>query len=261
MTPAPANALNKQGGRGTSADADPTLNMSGYVFGGFFLFNPTYAARPGNSGLAFGRLGSHVDFDLFHRWLTVSYDLNTFSDRSDASRGWFYPSENDHIVGALTSIPLRRTVILSLAAHYEIDLPAFEARPSFIANPLNRYQVGYSQSYVDVYGRATWTSGRWTVYGALGGFLYNPTYAARPHNSGIALLRCLVRGEVELLRWLVYRLDVNFFTDRDEGPLTPSECDLLSTVALRWRRFELHFDDRCRFIGFLLFPSLSTGEP
>lgn len=239
----PAYALNKQGARSDdAAGPDPLFNVSGYVFSGIFLFNPTYAARPGNSGLAFGRFGLHVDVDLYHRWLTLSYDENTFTDRSSASPGWYRPSEDDHIVGLLTNVPLPHDFSLSLAAHYEIDLPAHEARASFIADPANQYQRGYSQSYVDVYARAGWSSGRWTAYAALGGFAYNTTYAARPDNSGVALLRYVLHGEIELLPWLCYRLDLNFFTDRQEGPLTPTESDILSTVAAHWRSLEFRFD-------------------
>jgi hypothetical protein len=36
-------------------------------------------------------------------------------------------------------------------------------------------------------------------------------------------------------------VDLNFFTDRDEGPLTPSELDVTSEVGVRWRDFELRF--------------------
>lgn len=240
---APAHALNKQGARNDDADgADQAFNLSGYVFSGVFLFNPTYAARPGNSGLAFGRFGLHVDLDLYHRWLTLSYDENTFTDRSPASPGWYKPSEDDHIVGLLTNIPLPHDFSLAFAAHYEIDLPAYEATRAFRDNPANQYQAGYSQSYIDVYARAGWTGGPWTAYAALGGFAYNTSYAARPDNSGVALLRYVLHGEVELLPWLVYRLDLNFFTDRQEGPLTPTESDILSTVAAHWRAWELRFD-------------------
>jgi hypothetical protein len=183
----------------------------------------------------------HVDLDLYHRWLTLSYDENTFTDRSPASGGWYEPSEDDHIVGLLTNIPLKPDVSLALAAHYELDLPGFEARPAYIASH-GDYQRGYSQSYIDVYARASWTHGRWTAFAALGGFAYNPSYAARPDNSGVALLRYVLHGEVALLPWLSYRLDFNFFTDRQEGPLTPTESDILSTVAARWRSFEVRFD-------------------
>jgi hypothetical protein len=217
------------------------VNLSGYVFSGVFLFNPTYAARPGNSGLALLRYGLHVDLDLFRRWLTLSYDLNVFTDRSSASPGWSRPSENDHIVGVLTNIRLPQHIWLTLAAHYEIDLPAWEAPDAYIAMHPD-YQRDYSQSYLDAYARATYEHGRFTAFAGVGGFLYNPSYAARPDNSGIALLRYVLHGEVNLLPWLIYRLDFNAFTDRQESPLSPTEIDILSTVAFRWNSFELRFD-------------------
>jgi hypothetical protein len=229
-----AQALNKQGAREAGA-SDAAQSLSGYVFFGGFLYNPTYAARPGNSGLALLRAGLHVDADVYRRWLTLSYDLNMFTDGSgDAPNP--APSEHDHIVGVLTTIPLPRDFSLTFAVHYENDSPGVEARPAARGPD---YQLGYSQSYVDAYARATWERGRFMAAIALGGFLWNPTYAARPDNSGIALLRYVAHGEVKARDWLTLRGDFNFFTDRDDGPLTPSEADVTAEVGAHAGAWEL----------------------
>jgi hypothetical protein len=255
MQAVPALALNKQGAR-TDDDEEQNkgfpVNLSGYLFAGGFLFNPTYAARPNNTGLAAFRFGLHLDLDLYRRWLTISYDENTFTDGGSERRNLFLPTEHDHIVGLLSTIGIARHTALTLAVHYEIDSPATEPSDEFQASwPLthfdaNRqpqpYPAGYTQSYVDAYARITYEAEHFTIFAALGGFLYNPSYAARPDNAGLALFRYQLHGEVSPLPWLSIRLDFNAFTDREEGWFTPTELDVLSEIALKWRSFELHLD-------------------
>jgi hypothetical protein len=240
----PAHALNKQTARTPTENQTPVWNFSGSLFLGGFVFNPTYAARPNNSGRALFRFGLHADLDLYRRYLTLSYDLNSFTDGSVDSVNPFAPSELDHIVGLLSTIPLPHDLALTLAVHYEIDAPAFEPNGRFRAahpdctnagtmQPPGCYLAGYTQSYVDAYGRLTLERPRYMAFVALGGFLWNPTYAARPDNSGIALLRYVLHGELYALPWLTLRLDLNFFTDRDEEPLVPSELDATSEIGVR----------------------------
>lgn len=233
----PAAALNKQGARTQATSQALALNASGYLFGGVFLFNPTYAARPNNSGLALYRFGLHLDIDLAGRWLTLSYDENTFTDGDEGAPSPLLPSEHDHIVGLLSTVPLPHDLELLGAVHLEYDLPGFELRPQ--ARPAD-YQLGFAQRYVDAYARLAWSRGRLFLFAALGGFLWNPSYAARPDGSGLALLRYVVHGELRLLPWLTYRLDLNFFTDRDSAPLTPSEIDVTSELGINfWGPWEL----------------------
>ncbi len=244
LSPA-AWALNKQGARSAGDDTNegdqkPTQNLSGSVFFGGFLFNPTYAARPNNTGNALLRFGLHLDLDLYGQWLTLSYDENTFTDGSPDGQGWYAPSEHDHIVGLVSTVPLPKNLSLTFALHYEIDAPGFHPKRSYLlAHP--EYDPNYTQSYVDAYARLSYARGPFSGFVALGGFLYNPSYAARPDNAGLALLRYVLHGEVELLPWLVLRADLNFFTDRDEFPLQPTELDVTSEVAFKWRDFELRY--------------------
>jgi len=231
LAPSAALALNKQG---LSLPADqtgdvapaPTQNLTGYVFGGALVYNPSYAARPDNSGLALVRTGGHADLDLYGKRLTLAYDGNVFSDRLAAST--VRPSEVDHVVGVLT-----RGGDLELGTHFETDRPA--DRP------------GAAQTYVDVGGRfyfdlferqrslrAAFPRQGLTGFFAVAGFVYNPSYAARPDLSGFALLRMVAHSEIELYRpWLGVSLDLNFFTDRTTGAgLVPSELDTTAGVVV-----------------------------
>lgn len=234
---APAAALNKQG---MSAPADAVahagpawINLSGYLFGGAMVYNPSYAARPDNSGRALTRWGAHVDVDLLDRRLTLSYDANVFSDADADSR--LRPSEHDHIVGLLA-----RWRSLELGTHYEIDSPA--DRP------------GMSQSYVDAHARWYWDLGaawpalreklpRQNVYGffTIAGFLFNETYAARPDLSGLALLRAVAHVEIDLYRpYVTLSVDLNFFTDRQVNyGLVPSELDTTVGVVVHLGDFDI----------------------
>ena len=235
-----ASALNKQGlplpvDEVSDEDARPAQNLTGYVFGGTMLYNPSYAARPDNTGLALGRLGGHLDLDVWHKYLTIAYDGNVFTDRLAGNEAT--PSEIDHIVGLLT-----RHGDLELGVHLETDRPA--DRP------------GDSQSYVDASARYYFDAFRawralpealprqgWTGFFTLAGFAYNPTYAARPDLSGVALLRMVAHSEFDLWRpWVSLTIDLNAFTDRTTNAgLVPCELDTTAGVIVHLTTFDVSF--------------------
>src|SRR5512139_2519907 len=67
------------------------------LFGGYFLtavlpYNPTFAARPDNTGLVGMRYMLHLETDLYKQYLTFYTDQNFFSDRTN---GWIELSEWD----------------------------------------------------------------------------------------------------------------------------------------------------------------------
>ena len=236
----PVCALNKQGARSQVADRTSVANLSGYLFAGGFLFNPSYAARPNNSGLALFRFGLHLDLDFWGGRLTLSYDENSLTDGSSAGKNPALPSEHDHIVGLLSTWPFPHDLALTVALHFEFDGVWTEANlPYRQAHP--EYSAGYSQSYLDSYARLAWAHGPYSLYGALGAFLWNPSYAARPDNAGLAFFRYVLHGELAPTPWLSLRLDFNFFSDRDQDWVTPTELDAVSEVAFKWRAFELRF--------------------
>lgn len=70
LTIAPrAAALDKQGSAhgGSVEGRDSGFDLSGSVLVGTAFYNPSYAARPDNTGLAFMRYGAHADIDLIGR--------------------------------------------------------------------------------------------------------------------------------------------------------------------------------------------------
>ena len=72
--------------RGARTAAASRARASGFDFGGsaslgVSVYNPTYAARPDNTGLALFRYAVHFDFDLIGRRLSIPLDINMFTDR------------------------------------------------------------------------------------------------------------------------------------------------------------------------------------
>lgn len=231
----PALALNKQGlpspatSEVEAQGPEPAANVSGYVFAGAMVYNPSYAARPDNTGHALGRTGAHVDVDLFGKRAGLTYDVNIFSNRD--GRNELRPTEQDHIVGVLG-----RWRAFDAGGHWEADMPA--DRP------------GLTQSYVDAYARWSWDLGdawpngreklgHFGIQGffTVAGFVNNTTYAARPDLTGLALLRLVGHAEIELFRpWLGVALDLNVFTDRQtHAGLVPSELDTTAGLVVHIR--------------------------
>jgi hypothetical protein len=72
----------------------------------------------------------------------------------------------------------------------------------------------------------------------LGVSLRNDSYAARPDNTGLALMRYAAHADVDLIgRKLSIPLDVNMFSDKQQDGLTklrPSELDLIAGVTTTW---------------------------
>src|SRR3954465_15518304 len=100
-----ARALDKQGSAHGGGLEGPTagFDVSGSASLGVSLYNPTYAARPDNTGLTLFRYAGHVDVDLIGRRLSIPIDVNMFTDR--LAHGFarkFVPSELDVIAGVTT---------------------------------------------------------------------------------------------------------------------------------------------------------------
>lgn len=79
---------------------------------------------------------------------------------------------------------------------------------------------------------------RWLT---LGGFVVNPSFPARPDNSGRALLRYATHVEVELTKVFGAGVDATFFSDRRaKNPVAPSELDFTAEAIARLRKVETH---------------------
>lgn len=240
---APAWGLDKQGSAhgGQVGGGAKEVNVSGSVMLGASLYNPTYAARPDNTGHALFRYALHLDIDLLGRYLSIPIDVNMFTDRERKKAAIFAPSELDLIAGLTTTHALSRGLDVEAGARVENDRPVDRGN--------------FQQTYVDARARLLYSAaaispsladrlaqGDLSGYLTLGWFAVNPSYAARPDNSGRALLRYAAHGELAIWkRRLALGVDTTFFTDkRKSNVFAPSELDLTGELIGRYEPFELH---------------------
>jgi hypothetical protein len=216
-----------------SREEEETL-FGGYLLTGAFVKNPSFAARPDNSGLVGMRHMVHIETDLYKQYLTFYTDHNFFSDRTD---GWIKLSEWDATV-AFTGVVDH----FNWRLQYERDAP------------LDR--SGIKQAYADAlvtarfqavldstWWRRTFPQQNLTAYAGAGWLFHNSNYFARPNNTGRALFRYVAHADLDLYKnRVVLYGDMNFFTDRDAGnTLNPTELDWILGVAVRWQDMELAF--------------------
>jgi hypothetical protein len=234
-----AFALDKQGSAhgGNVAGASEGTNVSGAVMLGSALYNPTYAARPDNTGHALFRYAARADIDIIGSRLSFPIDVNMFTDRDQTGAGIMKPTEFDIIAGVTSTWPLGPGAI-EIGSRVEHDRPVDRGT--------------YTQTYVDVRSRYLYSLARsWSDLGkhgmdvtgwvTLGCFAVNPTYAARPDNSGRALFRYALHAELSILDDLLsFGLDGIMFTDRQTAAFVPSELDITPEIILHAAPFELH---------------------
>ena len=235
-----ASALDRQGSAhgGAVSEDQGGFGVSGSLSLGVSPYNPSYAARPDNSGLALMRYAAHADVDLIGARLSIPLDVNFFSDRTRAGGLVLAPSEFDVIAGATSTwhVPGGSA---EFGVRFERDMPVDAGT--------------YTQSYVDARARYLFSlaavrpgvahalrGGDLSVAATLGWFIFNPSYAARPDNTGDALFRYGLHAELSAFEHVAVVVDTTFFTDRREGPVTPSELDLTLDLVGRAGDFELH---------------------
>jgi hypothetical protein len=158
LAAAPAVALDKQapahaGGAGADDDLGPSI--SGALFLGALPVNPSYAARPDNSGLAVLRAGGHVDVNIIGSRLFVPVDVNLFTDRCTS---WIRPSELDVIAGVATAWPVARGQ-LELGARAEQDRAIDGAARQHSCNAGSG--TAATQTYGDLRARYAFALGAW----------------------------------------------------------------------------------------------------
>ena len=235
----PVSALDKQGSAhgGSIGGKSQGTNVSGSVMLGSALYNPTYAARPDNTGHALFRYAAHADIDIIGSRLSIPLDLNMFTDRDQPGLGVMKPTELDIIAGVTSTWPLGPGAI-EMGSRVEHDRPVDQGT--------------YTQTYVDLRSRYLYSLARsWpdlarhamdvTGWVTLGAFAVNPTYAARPDNSGRALFRYALHTEVSIFNDLIsFGIDGTMFTDRKSAIFVPSELDVTPEVILHVAPFELH---------------------
>jgi hypothetical protein len=101
---------------GAAARAAEETLFGGYFLTSAFVSNPTFAARPDNTGLVGLRHMLHLETDLYKQYLTFYTDQNFFSDRKT---GWIELSEWDGTY-ALTGLVDR----FGWRIQYERDAPS-----------------------------------------------------------------------------------------------------------------------------------------
>jgi hypothetical protein len=246
----PARALDKQGSAHGGGIEGPTegFDFSGSASLGVSVYNPTYAARPDNTGLTLFRYAGHADVDLIGRRLSIPIDVNMFTDRTAIGFGRkLVPSELDLITG-LTSTWRLGPGALEGGARAEIDLTldhgGYDAPP---ASGKQRYgdlraRYLYSIAAIAPGVASALRGGDVRGYLTLGWFAINTTYFARPDNTGLALFRYGAHAEIS--GWddhVALGLDAVMFTDKQaDNVFRPSELDFTPEIIARYARYEAH---------------------
>jgi hypothetical protein len=236
-------ALDKQGSAhgGEIGGRSSGFNLSGGLTLGSALYNPSYAARPDNTGLALMRYAAHADVDLIGQRLSIPLDVNMFTDKLRPGMEKFAPSELDLIGGVTTTWPAGPGAI-------ELGVRAEQDRPVDMGTKKQQYvdtRARYLYSLAAVFpGLAhALRDGDVSGWATLGWFTWNQTYYARPNNVGLAFLRYGLHTEVSTFADLVsVGLDAAMFTDKTEGSnrLRPTELDLTPELIVHEKAWEVH---------------------
>jgi hypothetical protein len=183
------------------------------------------------------RYAAHADIDLIGSRLSIPIDLNMFTDRDQPGIAVLKPTELDLITGVTSTWPLGPGA-LEIGSRVEHDRPIDQGTfTQTYVDIRSRYLYSLAQSWPDL----TCYSMDVTGWVTLGAFAVNPTYAARPDNTGKALLRYALHTELSLFDDLVsVGIDGTMFTDRESAVFRPSELDLTPEVILHVAPFELH---------------------
>ena len=235
----PSQALEKYGRPLTSLEeADGGVREAEEsLFGGYFLTaafvsNPSFAARPDNTGLVGLRHMLHLETDLYRHYLSFYTDQNFFSDRTN---GWITLTEWDGtyaFAGAVDRFGWR--------LQYERDAPLDRSGlKQAYADVLVTAQLSSAQDMA--WWRRLWPNQALTMYAGAGWLFHNSSYFARPDNTGRALFRYVAHADLDLYKnRVVLYGDVNLFTDRESSnQAKPTELDWIIGLAVRWRNMEL----------------------
>lgn len=235
---APALALEKYGRPLPSMEepGDNGREAEETLFGGYFLTaafvsNPTFAARPDNTGRVGLRHMLHLETDLYKQSLTFYTDQNFFSDRTE---GWIRLSEWDGTY-AFTGVADH----FAWRLQYERDAPL--DRSGIVQAYADALVTATFQTVQDIAGwRRLFPYQNLTAYAGAGWLFHNSRYFARPDNTGRALFRYVAHADFDLYKnRIVLYGDVNVFTDRQAGnQAKPTELDWIVGLALRWRDME-----------------------
>jgi hypothetical protein len=206
--------------------------IGGYLLTAPFVSNPSFTARPNNTGRVGMRYMLHLETDLYKQYLTFYTDQNFFSDRDN---GWIILTEWDDTY-ALTGIVDH----FGWRVQYERDKPLDQSGLQQIyADSLVTYRFEAEHDWQWFHDK--FPHQNLTAYAGAGWLFVNHNYFARPDNTGSALYRYVAHFDLDLYqnRIILYG-DTNMFTDRTSGhALRPSELDWILGLAFRWKAWEL----------------------
>jgi hypothetical protein len=220
LVSSPAKALEKSGRVQAEEGQPPPVQFSLAVSD--FAQNTSFRARPDNTGLVKYRYLGHLEVQPHWSPVALVLDTNFFTDKEQSNE--FRPSEWDQAIGFLY-----RYEELAALLRYERDMPIDKS--------------GLVQAFGEIQG--LWNHNDLLVkdsqfYAAIGWLFSTQDYFARPDNTGRALFRYVLHGEIPVYwEWLWLIGDTNFFTDRQSNVIAPSELDWIVGVAVRWKAWEL----------------------
>ncbi len=221
--PLPSLDEPERGGR----EAEETL-FGGYFLTAAFVSNPTFAARPDNSGLVGLRHMLHLETDLYKQYLTFYTDQNFFSDQT---KGWITLSEWDGTY-AFTGLIDR----WGWRLQYERDAPLDKS--GIVQAYADALLTARFQATEDLsWWQRTFPNQNLTAYAGPGWLFHNSNYFARPDNTGRALFRYVAHFDADLYKnMVVFFGDFNVFTDRElSNQLKPTELDWIVGLAVRFK--------------------------
>lgn len=219
----PLPSMEEQGE--TARESEATL-FEGYVLTGAFVSNPTFAARPDNTGLVGLRHMMHLETHLYKQYLTFYTDQNVFSDRTN---GWITLTEWD-MTYALTGLVDR----WGWRIQYERDAPL--DRSGIRQAYADTMATGRFQAAEDLsWWRQQFPNQNLNAYAGFGWLFHNSQYFARPDNTGRALFRYVAHFDADLYKnRVIFFGDFNLFTDREvNNTLRPTELDWMVGLAFR----------------------------
>lgn len=229
--PLPAMEPGQEGQTPNGREEEETF-LGGYLLTAPFVSNPSFTARPNNTGLVGMRHMLHLETDLYKQYLTFYTDQNFFSDRKT---GWIKLSEWDDTY-ALTGIVDH----FGWRVQYERDKPLDQSGLQQIYwDTLVTYRFEAEHDWEWLHKK--FPNQNLTAYAGPGWLFFNHNYFARPDNTGLALFRYVAHFDLDLYRErvIVYG-DMNMFTDREaSSKIRPSELDWIVGVAGRWKDWEL----------------------
>jgi hypothetical protein len=210
-----------------SREAEESL-FGGYLLAAPFVSNPTFAARPDNTGLVGMRYMAHLEMDIYKQYLTFYTDQNFFSDRKN---GWIELSEWD-MTYALTGLVGR----WGWRLQYERDAPLDKSGLKQVyADALATGNLHAADDFS--WWRKYFPHQNLNAYAGFGWLFHNSNYFARPDNTGRALFRYVAHVDLDLYKnKVVLYGDTNFFTDRElSNKLKPTELDWIVGLAFRFK--------------------------